>query len=404
MQALGHYSEAGPKHRPNTSTVPDGTLILTVGPPQSHNEKGLISLRNVLLENIPHFRSFAAALAATSVSHKPVGVRYLPGCPTLDLSHAECKLRDVTVFPVLSSLLTVSTLASLQLELPLFGAESLPALTAPSLTSLTLQGELPCTYQFLAALYAPALGTLGIHFHRNQWDKLDTLDDPMRDRAYTLPLLSRSFPALRTLKMEERELRPRWSDVSLTCALFPLLCIPTLEDVEVRFDASPLWVGDGDVAQLAASWPYVRRLVLTCTNTANRCASFGALGHLAAGCRDLRELVLPRLRLDDSDTLARAGSQTSTGSSTAHPLRSLSVACPTSGTASGDRCVALGRELDALFPHLEPDMQTLSAKSADGHPSDWYMLWLGVQSAKIARTTRSAQQRLHSGHHRTSCL
>ncbi|KAI0739853.1 hypothetical protein C8Q80DRAFT_199836 [Daedaleopsis nitida] len=206
-------------------------------------------------------------------------------------------------------------------------------------------------------------------------------------------------PPLRTLKMEEKEPRPRWSDVSLTCALFPLLlCIPAPENVEVRFDASPLWVGDGDIAQLAASWPHLRRLVLTChtnLNAANRCASIGALGHLAAGCRDLEEVVLPRVRLDDSDTLARAGSQTaSTGSNlqsdlddttpcglvgmdvdqgTAHPLRSLSVACPTSGTVSGDRCIALGCEMDVLFS--EPDMQTLSAKRADsGQPRDWYML------------------------------
>ncbi|KAI0740088.1 hypothetical protein C8Q76DRAFT_186122 [Earliella scabrosa] len=392
MHALGH-----PKHhQPVAVAEPaDDTLILTVGVPRGDNEKQIITLGDVSLEHLPHFESFASAIAAAGVRHKPVVVRYLPGAPTLDVSHVECRLSGIAQFPLLQTLLDFTFLTSLLLELPFFGPDALPPLTLPSLTALSLRGELPCAYQFIAALYAPALGKLSISFHRNQWDKLDALADPLRDEAYSLCLFPQSFPALRTVTLAEEEPHPRWSDVSLGCALRPLLHLPTLEDVEVRLDASPLWVSDEDVAHLAASWPWLRRLVLTCRVAANRCPSLGALLHLEAHGRELVELVLPKLRLDCDladfmplvpDDGAVQGTPSglvgTVGAPQEHPLRTLRVACQTSGTVSKEHCVALGQRLAALFPNLETDTQFLSAASAELYTSDWYSIWMGVQSAK----------------------
>ncbi len=398
MQALGSHKR---QQRRNASAAPleapGETLILTLGIPKEDNdEKDVVTLGDVLLEHVPHLYPFAKMLLAAGITHKPVVVRYLLGSPTMAISHAECRLRDIIQLPILQGLLNLTVLTSLQLELPLFSPHALPPLTLPSLTSLCLRGELPCTYQFIAALYAPALGTLTIHFHRNQWDRLDTLDDPMRDAAYATRLFPKSFPSLRTLRLEERETRPRLSDVSLGCAIRPLTYIPTLEDVEVQMETSPLWVSDEDIAQIAVAWPDVRRLVLACKNTPHRCPSFKALGYVEAQCRELAELGIPKLRLDESlqdvdfnslQDAARGGHGARPSGLVGmdeepHPLRTLRVSCQTSGSASKEQCMTLGWCLATLFPNLETDPRFLSAASADLYTSDWYTIWMGVQSAR----------------------
>ncbi|KAI0808270.1 hypothetical protein C8Q74DRAFT_126045 [Fomes fomentarius] len=397
MHALGSHKR---QQKRNASAAPPEApgeiLILTLGIPKDDNEKDVVTLGEVLLEHVPHFYPFAKTLLAAGITHKPVAVRYLLGSPTMAISHAECRLRDIMQLPILQGLLNLAVLTSLQLELPLFSPHALPPLTAPSLTSLCLRGELPCTYQFIAALYAPALGTLTIHFHRNQWDRLDTLDDPMRDAAYATRLFPQSFPSLRTLRLEEREPRTRLSDVSLGCAIRPLMYIPTLEDVEVQMETSPLWVSDEDIAEIAVAWPDVRRLVLTCKNAANRCPSCTALRYIEAQCRELAELGLPKLRLDENlqDVEFNALQGDPRGGHGAwpsglvgmdeepHPLRMLRVSCQTSGTASKEQCMTLGWCLAMLFPNLETDPRFLSAASANLYTSDWYTVWMGVQSAR----------------------
>ncbi|KAI0694938.1 hypothetical protein C8T65DRAFT_758752, partial [Cerioporus squamosus] len=293
--------------------------------------------------SVPHFGPIVAALTSVGGSHEPVIVRYRPNAPFI-LSYAECRLKDVSQLLLLQLVVSIPSLTSLQLHLPAFGPETLPALYAPSLTALFLRGELPCLYQFLHVTRAPALEELHVFFYRNQWDKLDTPDETSRDHAYTLALSSTSFPVLRRVKVEEAELLPRWSDVSFGCAFRPLMHIPTLEDVEVRLDASPLWVSVDDLARVAIVWPELRRLVLTCSRMARRAPTFDALSHLEAGCRNLVELVLPKIRLQESEVLARPGRLVD-GQVGNHPLRTLHLTCQANSTVSPE-CLYKARTPD----------------------------------------------------------
>lgn len=306
----------------------DRTLVLTIGLPENENVEGILTFEDISLASIPQFESLVVALTALGARHDPVNMRYRPDTPFV-LSYVECRLKDVTQSHLLRFVAGIPTLVTLKLQLPLLGLEKMPPLDTPHLTTLILRGELPCIYQFLGSISSPVLEELRVSFSRNQWDKLDTLHDRMRDSAYTLALAPASFPALRTLRVEEKELHPRWSDVSFGCALRPLMHIPTLEDVEVQLDASPLWVSDDDLMRVAVVWPEVRRLVLTCKKAAERAPTLDVLSHVKAACRNMVELVLPKIILTgpEPDVLTTPGRLVDTPVGN-HPLRLLSLLPP----------------------------------------------------------------------------
>ncbi|RPD60927.1 hypothetical protein L227DRAFT_501370 [Lentinus tigrinus ALCF2SS1-6] len=362
----------------------DRTLVLTTGLPESENVEDVLTAGNISLASIPHFGPLVAALMTVGASHKPVNVRYRPDAPFVP-SYTDCLLQDVSQLPLLQYLASIPTLVTLQLQLPVFGLETLPPLDAPHLTTLIVRGELPCIYQLLHAIRAPALEKLKITFHRNQWDKLDTLDGSLRDAAYTLALAPTSFPALRTVQVEENEPCPRWSDVSFGCAFRPLMHIPTLEDVEVQLDASPLWVSFDDLARVALVWPELRRLVLTCSRASKRAPTLDALSHVEAACRNLVELVLPKIRMQEPDAVAVQMQPYSLNPSLGHhPLRTLRLTCQTSATAATEYCVEVGRRIEHLFPNLQPEdefMYTMDLAAL----SDWDAIRMGIMEAKAMR-------------------
>ena len=381
-----------------------GPLVLTVAVPDTaRHENDVVTLRNIALTNIPHFGPFVASLSAAHVSHKPVTLRYIQGPQTPALSHVECRLRDVAHLPLLQQLCTQYTLlTSLHLDLPWFGADPLPELSAPTLIRLTLRGGLPYAYQFLFALHAPALQHLEVKFHRSLWDHLGNPADPSLDHAYALVLSPQRLPSLRAARFEETEVVPRYSEVALGCALGPMLSLAALEDVEVRLRASAMWVSDADAAVVARSWPNLRRMVLSSVQVSRRLPTLDALVYLEAGCGSLEEVFLPRLDLartgagqnpddrdqsrdEDGGTLFPRGMvQCEWG----HPLRSLRVACQTRKTVTQEQATALAQRIDELFPNLEPDLQFMSAQSADLYLSDWYLIWTGIIGAKLARLHR----------------
>ncbi|PIL32493.1 hypothetical protein GSI_05196 [Ganoderma sinense ZZ0214-1] len=399
---MGRLPRALAQALPASAESESRPLVLTVAVPDtSGHENDVVTLGNLQLENIPHFRPFAASLSAAGVSHKPISVRYIQGSQTVVLSHIECRLQDVAHLPLLQQLcIQYTPLTSLLLDLPWFGMDPLPELSALTLTRLTLRGGLPYVYQFLAALHAPALQHLEVKFHRSLWDHLGNPDDPSLDHAYTLALSPQRLPALRVARFEETEEVPRYSEVALGCALGPMLSLATLEDVEVRLRASAMWVSDADAAVVARAWPNLRRLVLRSVQVSRRLPTLDALVYLEAGCGNIEELFLPRLDLglastsnddqgtqgqsqDDSDNVSfpRGMVQCEWG----HPLRSLRVGCQTRKTVTQEQATVIGRRIDELFPNLEPDVQFMSAASAELYMSDWYLIWTGIIGAKVAR-------------------
>ncbi|TFK83584.1 hypothetical protein K466DRAFT_257626 [Polyporus arcularius HHB13444] len=363
----------------------DSTIVLTVGLPESENVEDVLTAGDISLACIPHLEPLVAALIAVGASHKPVVLRYRANAPFV-LSYVECRLQDASHVPLLQHVLSIPTLVALQLHLPAFGPEALPVLYAPSLTAVVLRGELPCTYQFLHAMRASSLEKLQIFFHRNQWDKLNTLDESLRDHAYMLALAPTSFPVLRTVRVEEVELHPRWSDVSFGCAIRPLMHIPTLEDVEVQLDASPLWVSVDDLARVAVVWSDLRRLVLTCKTAAKRAPTVDALSHLEAACRNLVELVLPKIRLQEPESLGAHPGRLIDAPVGNHPLRTLHLPCQTARTVSSEYCWELGWQIEQLFPYLEPDTEDACITRPASLFSDWDMIRKGILDAKAAKS------------------
>lgn len=394
---MGRLPRALAQALPGPAEFESGPLVLTVAVPDTTgHENDVVTLRNIELTNIPHFAPFVASLSAAGVSHKPITVRYLQGSQAIVLSHVECRLRDVAHLPLLQQLFTgYNVLTSFHLELPWFGIEPLPELSAPTLTRLTIRGGLPYTYQFLVALSAPSLQTLEVKFHRSLFDHLHALHDPSQDYAYSLALSPQHLPSLRTARFEETEEVPRYSEVSLGVALRPMLSVVTLEDVEVRLCASAMWVSDDDAALIARAWPNLRRLILGSVQVSRRLPTFAALVYLEAGCGNLDELVLPRLDLTSKAADAQGQSKAPDGDvlfprgmvqcEWGHPLRSLRVACQTRKTVEQEQAIALGRRIDQLFPNLEPDLQFMSAASAELYMSDWYSIWTGIMGAKVAK-------------------
>ncbi|KAI1786095.1 hypothetical protein LXA43DRAFT_1185364 [Ganoderma leucocontextum] len=394
---MGRLPRALAQALPGSAEFESGPLVLTAAVSDTTgHENDVVTLRNIELKNIPHFAPFVASLSAAGVSHKPVTLRYLQGPQPIVLSHVECRLRDLAHLPFLQQLFTgYSVLTSLHLELPLFGPEPLPELSAPTLTRLTIRGGLPYAYQFLVALHAPALQKLEVKFHRSPWDHLNKLNADSHDHAYSLQLSPQRLPSLRTAKFEETEEVPRYSEVSLGCAFRPMMSVATLEDVEVRLRASAMWASDDDAAVVARAWPNLRRLVLSSVQVSRWLPTFQALVYLEAGCGNLDELVLPRLNLACADPDAQGQSRAQGGGALfprgivqcewGHPLRTLRVACQTHKTVAQEQAIALGRRIDGLFPNLEPDVQFMSAASADLYMSDWYLIWTGIIGAKVAR-------------------
>ena len=365
-----------------SATIPDRTLVLTVGLPPSGDVEGILTTGDVSFSSIPHFGPLVAALTAVGAGHQPVNIRYRLNAPFV-LSYADCSLQDVSHLSLLQLLVGSPTLITLQLRVPLFGPETLPTLDAPYLTTLILSGELPCIYQFLHAIRTPALESLQLSFHRSQWDKLDTLEDPTRYPAYSLALPPTSFPALHTVQVAETELAPRWSYVSFGCAFRPFMYIPTLEDVKVLLDASPLWVSNDDLARVAVVWPELRRLVLACTKVVKRAPTLDALGHLQMACRNLTELVLPKIKLNEPDIPAHV-MPLDNAHPRNHPLRTLRLTCQTGSKVSADYCVEVGWRISQLFPNL--DLYTASTMDpVTDSFSKWDAIRMGILDATAMR-------------------
>ena len=137
------------------------------------------------------------------------------------------------------------------------------------------------------------------------------------------------------------------------------MSVTTLEDVEVRLDASPMRVCADDLVQIAASWPYVTRLVLSCKNACEDGPAVQDLLCLETACRDLTELVLPRIDLSvpEPDFGANASPDCVATTKSAidahdkgtrstpvggHPLRLLRVACQTTSTITLEQAMING--------------------------------------------------------------
>ncbi|KAI0357182.1 hypothetical protein OH77DRAFT_140055 [Trametes cingulata] len=382
-----------PTHGATASSreAPPEALILTLGPSRDSvsitSKDDILTLGTLPLESIPRLAPFVRALVARRLRHRAVTVRYARGAtiPILHVSHAKCRLESVAQLPLLQELFKVRELTSYDIELPTFGPDALRTIKAGHLeTELTVRGELPSLYQFLAALEARRLNRLVIRFWRNQYDAFDPQDNA--DFAYSLRLSFSAYINLRAVRLRESEAFKRFSGVSLSSILRPLFGLTCLEDVEVVLVQSPLRVNDEDMLRIAHTWRGLHRLVLSCERHTGGAPTLDSLYMLHHACGDLIELVLPTLDLVNLGTdIEKYPPREPLAGRPCRPLRIFDVMCERSTGLSNERAAKIARCIDYLFPNIDVEESWRHDGSIEAILTDWYLIWVNIVSIKALR-------------------
>ncbi|KAI0367855.1 hypothetical protein BV20DRAFT_969915 [Pilatotrama ljubarskyi] len=371
--------------------APSVALILSLGPSrdsvstQSNNDTFVLG--TLSLESIPRLAPLVRALTSCHLRHRPFTLRCAKNTtvPILQISHAECQLEDAAQLPLLEELFQLQELTSYDIAVPTFGPDPLRTVTAGHLeTELTVRGELPSIYQFLAALKAENLAKLVIRFRRNLFEAFDLPDQA--DFGYSLHLSRAAYSKLRRVRLRENEEHGRFLGVSLSRILRPLFDLPHLDDVLVELVESPLSMDDDDISQIAYAWRGLRRLILSCARRLGAPPKLDSLYMLHRLCRELEVLVLPVLDLVELGTsIKESPPQEPMAGSPGHPLRIFAVTCTASTWLPDQQAMKIARCIDSLFPNIDVQNSWRHDGSVEALLIDWYMIWVNILTVKALR-------------------
>lgn len=205
---------------------------------------------------------------------------------------------DVTTFPLIRSLSTMTTLRHLKFRLPSDLPSNIPPDAFATLDTLTLDAmfaPLHAVAPFLAFISSPHLHTLAV-----QNCACTTLAAGAKMHAVCEVIRARFSPSLRTIELALRGVAPVVSDSEshpLVQSIEPLLEMHDLRDVRIAIapEVRVVRPSEGDLEKMAEAWPRATCLHLGYAAAADEgtAPSLEEVAELVGRCKGLVELVLP---------------------------------------------------------------------------------------------------------------